>query len=79
MEKEKIIEFLQQKNDDILKKYISVADNKNIEKHTAIKNILKQKNAFDKIDCAVALNILIDILQDKNQALETYKNLLFND
>ena len=79
MEKETIINSLQKQNNSILNKYISSADTQNIEKHTAIKNILEQKNAFDKIDCATALNILIDILQDKNKALETYKALLLND
>ena len=79
MTKKEILKDLINQNNQLLNKYISSNDTKNIEKHTAIKDILNQNDAFNKIDSVVAINILVDILDSTNEAIKAYKVLVMSD
>ena len=79
MKKQEIIDMLKEKNQLLLDHFIYEDDAQNIKKHTAISEILKQKNGLDKVDGVIAINIMISILKNKELALKTYKDYMLAD
>lgn len=66
-------------NNDLIIAYKNAHDLVNLEKHQMISKILNEPNAFDKIDIAVALNIIIDITKDEKDAFSIYKNIMLTN
>lgn len=66
-------------NNDLIIGYKNAHDLANLEKHQMISKILNEPNAFDKIDIAVALNIIIDITKDEKDAFSIYKNIMLTN
>lgn len=66
-------------NNNLILNYQSMNDFENLKKHQMIAAILKEPNAFDKIDIAVALNIIVDITKDEQNAFEIYKEIMLTN
>ena len=79
MTKLEIVNMLKDKNKQLLNQYVKDGDSVNIQKHTVILRILSQKNAINKIDGMIAINIINDIIQDKDKALRIYKEYMLAD
>ena len=76
MDKNEIIIKLKEKCSILLKKAKNESDEKKVKLYSTIFNILNNKNAFDKIDAKIALNILFDLGLSNQDALKIYNQLI---
>ena len=79
MANQKVLNELIAMNNNLIHQYSAENDVHQIEKHKIIASILNDKNAFDKMDIAVALNIIADIIQNETYAFDVYKNLILTN
>ena len=78
MVNEKLLKSLIEQNNQLIKKYETENNAKALEKHNLISSILVEDSAFEKMDIAVALNIIVDITGDSANAFDVYKKLMTN-
>ena len=79
MANKKMLNELIMLNNELITKYYNEKNQEQFEKHNLIGKILSDSSAFDKIDIAVALNIIIDITGDDKNAFEIYKQVMLTN
>lgn len=71
-----MINTLRSKNEMLLKKF-KIEGNKELEsRHNLIATLLSRDDCFFKLSMECAINILLDLGYDKQQSLNTYKQLI---
>ena len=79
MANKKLINELIMINNKLITKFYNEQNQKMFEKHKIIGSILEDTSAFDKIDIAIALDIIIDITGDSEHAFDIYKQLMLTN
>ena len=74
-----MIDKIKQKATDMLEMYKKNKDEKMIKHFTIINRILSNEDAFNKLDAEIIINILNDIIGDKNKAVDTYKQIQYSN
>ena len=75
-EKQKIIDDLKQKCGAFINYYTEKKDTRKLNIYKHIDAILKIENAFDKIDATVAINVINDLVKNKQKAKQIYLELI---
>lgn len=79
MANKKILNELIQINNQIINKCQQENNSQKLETHQLIASIIEEKNAFEKMDIEIALNIIVDILGDEKNAFDVYKRLMLTN
>ena len=74
-----MIDKIKQKATDMLEMYKKNKDEKMIKHFTIINKILSNEDAFNKLDAEIIINILNDIIGDKNKAVDVYKQIQYSN
>lgn len=71
-----MIEELKHKANQKLEEYRVNKNEKMVKRLTLAIKILSNENAFKKLDAEIMINVLSDIVGDKNKAIKIYKKII---
>lgn len=74
-----MVENLIKLNQDKIKYYTSIHDEKNLKKHQIIQNILSEPKAFNKMPIEMAYGILLDLGFERSNLAKIYYELTRNN